>query len=236
MKKIAVFLLCFSMLAAGSLTAYADTPNTAPGKATIGTIVPGTHHITLKVTGNADVTLNGQTGTEFTVERLSQPELNILPNPRGLRIVKVTINGEDVTSALNSGRYTLAPVYEDKVLEIVVETDVNPANQSGGSSTGGTSAGSSGGSVPSGGSSVTPTPPSGDNGGSNAAPSDGGSAPSDGGATPSDGGAAPADSASAPSGDSASDNPSTGIAGGVSIGTAALLALGLFRRKHSENE
>ena len=229
------------MLTAGSITAYADTPNTAPGKATIGTEVPGTHHITLKVTGNADVMLNGQEGTEFTVERLSTPTLCITPNPQGLRIVKVTINGEDVTSALNSGRYTLAPVYEDKVLEIVVETDVYPPHPSNGGS--GASGGSAGGSsvVPSGGSFVTPTPPSGDNGGSgdggsNAAPSDGGSAPSDGGAAPSDGGAAPADSGSAPSGDAAGDNPSTGIAGGASIGTAALLALGLFRRKRSEKD
>ena len=75
MKKIAVFLLCLSMLSAGALTAYAEEPDTAPGEATIGTEVPDSHKITITVTGNADVTVNGKEGTEFDVERLSQPEL-----------------------------------------------------------------------------------------------------------------------------------------------------------------
>ena len=226
MKKIAVLLLCFSMLTAGSITAYADTPNTAPGKATIGTVVPDTHHIKLIVKGRAVVTLNGETGTDFTVERLSTPELIVIPNPRDMNLIKVTMNGEDVTDIAKNGTFKLSPVYEDKVIEIVVNTDIDSPFPAGPTGSGGS--GGSGESGESGGS---------DDGGE-AAPTDGGeAAPTDGGeAAPADGGeTAPADSSEAPAGDD-SGNPATGIAGGVSIGSAALLALGLFRRKHSEKD
>lgn len=213
MKKIAVFLLCFSMLTAGSITAYADTPNTAPGEAEISTKVPFEHEFSVIVRGPAVVTVDGQTGTHFTVDRLSEPELTVTPTPSGMRLVKVTINGEDVTDDMRNGTYRFAPVYEDKVIEIVIDTEMESPLPAGAI---GRNSGSSGGSGESGDSGTTPT--------------DGGeAAPTDGGET------APADSSEAPAGDD-SGNPATGIAGGVSIGSAALLALGLFRRKHSEKD
>lgn len=129
MKKIAVFLLCLSMLSAGALTAYAEEPDTAPGEATIGTEVPDSHNIIITVTGNADVTVNGKEGTEFDVERLSQPELEIKAR-EGEKITKVLLNGEDITDKLVDGKLTLDPIYEDKALDIQVETEALPVDSS----------------------------------------------------------------------------------------------------------
>ncbi len=130
MKKIAVFLLCLSMLSASALTAYAEEePNIAPGEATIGTVVPDSHKITITVTGNADVTVNGKEGTEFDVERLSQPELEIKAR-EGEKITKVLLGGEDITDKLVDGKLTLDPIYEDKALDIQVETEALPVDSS----------------------------------------------------------------------------------------------------------
>lgn len=125
MKKIAVFLLCLSMLSASALTAYAEEPNTAPGEATIGTVVPDSHKITIKVTGNANVTVGGKEGSEFEVERLSEPVIEIKAKD-GEKITKVTLNGEDITDKLVDGKLTLDPIYEDKALDIKVETEKLP--------------------------------------------------------------------------------------------------------------
>ena len=129
MKKIAALLLCLSMLSAGALTAYAEEPDTAPGEATIGTEVPDSHKITITVTGNADVTVNGKEGTEFDVERLSQPELEIKAR-EGEKITKVLLGGEDITDKLIDGKLTLDPIYEDKALDIQVETEALPVDSS----------------------------------------------------------------------------------------------------------
>ena len=125
MKKIAVFLLCLSMLSASALTAYADEPNTAPGKATIGTVVPGSHKITIKVKGNAQVTVGGKDGSEVEVERLSEPVIEIKPKD-GEKITSVTLNGEDITDKLVDGKLKLDPIYEDTDLDIQVETEKLP--------------------------------------------------------------------------------------------------------------
>ena len=126
MKKIAVFLLCLSMLSASALTAYADVePNTAPGEATIGTVVPGSHKITIKVKGNAHVTVGGKEGSEVEVERLSEPVIEIKPK-EGEKITSVTLNGEDITDKLVDGKLKLDPIYEDTDLDIQVETEKLP--------------------------------------------------------------------------------------------------------------
>ena len=117
------------MLFASALTAYAEEPDTAPGEATIGTEVPDSHNITITVTGNADVTVNGKEGTEFDVERLSQPELEIKAR-EGEKITKVLLNGEDITDKLVDGKLTLDPIYEDKALDIQVETEALPVDSS----------------------------------------------------------------------------------------------------------
>ena len=131
MKKIAVFLLCLSMLSASAVTAYAEEndANTAPGEATIGTEVPDSHKITVTVTGNANVTLDGKSGTEFEVERLSQPVIEIKAKD-GEKITKVTLNGEDITDQLVDGKYTLPSIYENEALDIQVETESLPADDS----------------------------------------------------------------------------------------------------------
>lgn len=129
MKKTAAFLLCLSMLSAGAVTAYAEQAdaNTAPGEATIATSVPDSHKITVTVTGNADVAFDGKTGTEFEVERLSEPVLEIKAKD-GEKLTKVTLNGEDITDKLADGRYTLSPVYENETLDIQVQTQALPAD------------------------------------------------------------------------------------------------------------
>ena len=116
MEKIAVFLLCPSMLSAD------DEPNTAPGEANIGTVVPDSHRLTVNVTGNADVTVDGKEGTEFEVERLSQPVIEIKAKD-GEKLTKVIVNGEDITDKLKDGKLTLDPIYEDMTLDIQVETE-----------------------------------------------------------------------------------------------------------------
>ena len=229
MKKIAVFLLCFSMLAAGSLTAYADEPGTVPGQAVVSTEVPSGHVITVIVNGETDVTLNGQSGSSIEVERLSEPKAVIVVHD-GFEFVsaRVLLDGEDITDRLNGLELTLPPVYKDKVLEISIETKKAQTGPSPAPSKPLKPYPSEGRTSPS------PSP-----GGSEGAP---GTTPDGGEGTPgrtSDtGGSGETPSpdtqpAPAPAG---GDNPATGIAGGVSIGTAALLALGLFRRKHGENE
>ena len=130
MKIIAVFLLCLSMLSASAVVASAEEePNTAPGEATIGTEVPDSHKITVTVTGNADVTLDGKSGTEFEVERLSEPVIEIKVKD-GEKITKVLLNGEDSTDKLVDGKRTLDPIYEDKALDIQVETEALPVDSS----------------------------------------------------------------------------------------------------------
>ena len=114
MKKITALLLCILLLSACSVTAFAENVR-------IGTDVPESHTVTINVTGDATATLDGEAGTTFTVERLSEPVLIFTP-VKGKTIVKITLNGEDITDRLVYGSYTLSPVYEDKVLNIQVET------------------------------------------------------------------------------------------------------------------
>ncbi|MBR1392917.1 MAG: hypothetical protein IJ561_03675 [Ruminococcus sp.] len=129
MKKIAALLLCISLLTAPCLTAYAEA-NSAPGEATIGTVVPDSHKVKVKVTGNVDFSLNGETGDEFTVPRLSEPKLKVTPKP-GERITSVTLDGEDITDKLKDGTYTLPPVYEDTEAVIEAVTEKAPGENGG---------------------------------------------------------------------------------------------------------
>ena len=130
MKKLAAMLLCLSMLSAGALTAYAEEElDISPGEATIGTEVPDSHNITITVTGNADVTVNGKEGSEFEVERLSEPVIKIKAKD-GEKITKVLLNGEDITDKLVDGKLTLDPIYEYKALDIQVETEALPVDSS----------------------------------------------------------------------------------------------------------
>lgn len=118
MRKITALLLCVLLMAVCSVTAFAETVG-------IDTVVPDSHTVTINVTGDATATLDGKEGTTFTVERLSEPVLRFIPAD-GKQIVKITLNGEDITDQLDGDTYKLAPVYEDMTLDVQVQTEDVP--------------------------------------------------------------------------------------------------------------
>ena len=83
----------------------------------ITTTVPSTHTITVTQADGATVFCNGQPGTAFTVERLSQPQLLVRPDS-GRVLTRVLVNGADVTASVQGGYYTLPAVYEDLTLQV----------------------------------------------------------------------------------------------------------------------
>ena len=120
MKKLAGLLCALALLCSFCLPVLADNnDNTVK----ITTTVPSTHTITVAQAGGAAVFCNGQPGTTFTVERLSQPQLLVRPDS-GRVLTRVLVNGADVTAAVQDGSYTLPAVYEDLTLQ--VETDAAP--------------------------------------------------------------------------------------------------------------
>ena len=119
MKKLTALLLCILLLSVCSAVAYADNVG-------IGTDVPDSHTVTVNVTGNATVTLDGKTGSTFTVERLSEPTLLFTP-AEGEEIVRIALNGEELTDRFVNGRYKLPPVYEDLTLEVETKAAESPA-------------------------------------------------------------------------------------------------------------
>ena len=218
MKKIAVLLLCLSMLSAGALTAYAQEPDIAPGEATIGTEVPDSHKITITLTGNADVTVNDKEGTEFDVERLSQPVIEIKAK-EGEKLTKVLLNGEDITDKLVEGKLTLDPIYEDKSLDIQVETEALPVDPSQPDS-----------STPD---SSAPDSSKQDSSAPDSSKQDSSSSKSD--STKTDNSTSKSDSTKSSEG--STSNPVTGVIGTVSLGgLAALAALTLIKRKNKDEE
>ena len=186
MKKYAVFLLCLSMLTCTAITAFAEgEQNPTTGEATIGTEVPETHDLKLTITGDVDVKVNGVDGKEFTVERLSEPVLEIKAND-GEKITKVVLNGEDVTDQVVDGKLKLPSVYEDSVYDLSIETE--PISDSSSRSESSSQKAET--------VSTYSTQPN-----------------------------------------TSNANPATGVAGGVSLGTAILLAaIGIARQKGSKDE
>ncbi len=91
----------------------------------IDTVVPDSHTVTVNITGDATAELDGEAGTTFTVDRLSEPVLRFIPAD-GKQIVKITLNGEDITDQLDGDTYKLAPVYEDMTLDVQVQTEDVP--------------------------------------------------------------------------------------------------------------
>ena len=185
MKKYAVFLLCLSMLTCTVITVCAEGSDQTPGEATIGTEVPDKHKLRLTVTGDVDVKVNGEDGKEFTVDRLSEPVLEIKAKD-GEQITKVVLNGEDVTDQLKDGKLKLPGIYEDSEYVLSAETEniSDPSSKSESSSK-----------------------------------------------------KAETVSAYSPKPNASNANPATGVAGGVSLGTAVLLAaIGIARNKGSEDE
>ena len=89
--------------------------------AAITTTVPNDHTINVTAMGNAEIRINGDKGSTFSVERLSEPTLEI-KIPDGEELVKAVLNGEDITDKLANGKYTLPPVYENIKLEVETKT------------------------------------------------------------------------------------------------------------------
>lgn len=118
MKKLTALFLCILLMSVCSVTAFAQTVG-------IDTVVPDSHTVTVNITGDATAELDGKAGTTFTVERLSEPVLRFIPAD-GKQIVKITLNGEDITDQLDGDTYKLAPVYEDMTLDVQVQTEDVP--------------------------------------------------------------------------------------------------------------
>ena len=119
-KKLTVLLCALALLCSFCLPVFADNNEST---VTITATVPSTHTITVKQADGAAVTCNGKSGTTFTVERLSQPQLLVRPDS-GRVLTRVLVNGADVTASVQDGSYTLPAVYEDLTLQ--VETDAAP--------------------------------------------------------------------------------------------------------------
>lgn len=116
-KKLTGLLCALALLCSFCLPVFADNnDNTVK----ITTTVPSTHTITVAQADGAAVFCNGQPGTTFTVERLSQPQLLVRPDS-GRVLTRLLVNGADVTGSVQGGYYTLPAVYEDLTLQ--VETD-----------------------------------------------------------------------------------------------------------------
>lgn len=113
MRKITTLLLSVLLLCSISMAAFAEEPSST----TITATVPDSHTITVSADG-ADVFCNGQSGNQFTVDRLSEPEL-LIRAVSGKEITQILLNGEDITAQVKGGFYTLEPVYENMTLTVV---------------------------------------------------------------------------------------------------------------------
>ena len=120
MRRLAVLGLCLCIFPYCALTAFAEdtTTSTAPqNDAVISVSVPSAHTLTVTAPEVVTVTLDGVSGNHFSIDRLSEPTLAV-NIPDGQEIVKIVLNGEDVTDKFANGRYKLPPVYENLALEV----------------------------------------------------------------------------------------------------------------------
>ena len=113
MKKLAGLLCALALLCGFCLPVFADDTQSA----TITATVPAAHTLTVQGEG-VQVFCNGQGGTSFAVERLSQPQL-LLRAESGKTITQVLLNGQDITAAVQGGRYTPEPVYQELSLVVI---------------------------------------------------------------------------------------------------------------------
>lgn len=124
MKKLAGLLCALALMCGLCLPVWADDTQSA----TITATVPTTHTLTVQGEG-AQVFCNGQSGTSFAVERLSQPQL-LIRAESGRAISQILLNGQDITAAVQGGRYTLEPVYQELSLAVITRDAAEPATRS----------------------------------------------------------------------------------------------------------
>ncbi len=153
MRKAAVFALMLCLLPCFAFPAHAEDSPSPDTYAVIHLSVPGLHTLTVHSPADVTILVNGQGGTSFDIDRLSEPEIDILV-PDGKVVAAVTANGKDVTSTFSDGKLILEPVYEDIALDIVtkqktavVTTVVTTTVSSGGVTTASTTAKPIGGST-----------------------------------------------------------------------------------------
>ena len=118
MKKIAAMLLCICLIAAFSITAFAQ--NSAGGDSHITTVVPSSHKITV-ISDGAEVSIDGTASKEFTVERLSEPTA-VFKAEKNRWIVRVLLDDNDITNNIRGDSYTFEPVYKDMILTVTTES------------------------------------------------------------------------------------------------------------------
>ena len=120
MRRIAVLGLCLCLFPYCAMTAFAEDTTTlaaTQNDAVISVSVPYAHTLTVTAPHGVTATLAGVSGKNFSVERLSEPTLAV-NIPDGQEIVKIMLNGEDVTDKFVNRRYKLPPVYENLALEV----------------------------------------------------------------------------------------------------------------------
>ena len=128
MRKLFAVFSVVSVFFMFTTTTFASDLTKRDDKSTfISTVVPSFHRITVIVIGDADVTLNGESGKDHVVERMSRPEL-IAHAKSGSVITKMCIDEKDVTDNLLNGKYILSPVYKDEV--IIIQAEINNQEQS----------------------------------------------------------------------------------------------------------
>lgn len=131
MKKLVVLGLCLCLLPCYATTALAEDAGST-NSAIISTTVPATQKLVVVDVNNSGVRarIGGNEGTEFALERQSQPNL-VFVLPQGYELARVRLNGVDITDKIVNGEYTLPAVYEDMVLEVETkELPVVPGSQS----------------------------------------------------------------------------------------------------------
>ncbi len=114
MKKITIMLLAVLFLCVPCMTAFAETSE--QNGAVIHTTVPSTCRITF-VSNGGRIAEGGRTmdGTE-SFERRSEHTFQIIPT-EGKAVDRILIDGEDMTSQLENGCYTMT-LTKDLVFEV----------------------------------------------------------------------------------------------------------------------
>ena len=132
----AVFVTVMTMLAAIAAMFFttmsvlaADVGSSSNSQSTISTTVPDSHNIRVEKS-HADVVIEGEEDqTEgnidnFVVDRFAEPKIQITPE-KGWKVLKILLNGEDVTEQFQDGYLTLEEVCEDQTLVIETAEDTS---------------------------------------------------------------------------------------------------------------
>lgn len=89
---------------------------------TLTTTIPSSHTLHMEVTGNGTIKVDGVAYTKtasLQVQRQHRPEISVLAADG--KIKTVLWDGDDVTAAFQSGKWTAPEILEDAVLTVVFE-------------------------------------------------------------------------------------------------------------------